>query len=88
MDSRRRTQSRGRAHAGGSAQLRGEHARRTIAVCGILGDKDIEGIVDGAASSFDAWIVVGLAAARARRAGRAWPSDCARCRCPRRGGRG
>jgi dihydrofolate synthase/folylpolyglutamate synthase len=38
---------------------------RTIAVCGILGDKDIEGIAQTLSDSFDAWIVVGLQSARA-----------------------
>lgn len=38
---------------------------RTIAVCGILGDKDIEGIAAALSGSFDAWIVVGLQSARA-----------------------
>lgn len=37
---------------------------RTIAVCGILGDKDIEGIATTLRNSFDAWIIVGLASAR------------------------
>ena len=38
---------------------------RTIAVCGVLGDKDVEGIVTALRSSFDAWIVVGLQGPRA-----------------------
>jgi dihydrofolate synthase/folylpolyglutamate synthase len=38
---------------------------RTIAVCGILGDKDIEGIARALRSSFDAWIIVGVQSARA-----------------------
>jgi dihydrofolate synthase/folylpolyglutamate synthase len=38
---------------------------RTIAVCGVLGDKDIEGIVSELRNSFDRWIVVGLHGARA-----------------------
>ncbi len=37
---------------------------RTIAVCGILGDKDIEGIATALRNSFDGWIVVGLPGAR------------------------
>lgn len=37
---------------------------RTIAVCGILGDKDIEGIATTLRNSFDAWIIVGLTSAR------------------------
>lgn len=38
---------------------------RTIAVCGILGDKDIEGIACALRGAFDAWIVVGLQSPRA-----------------------
>lgn len=38
---------------------------RTIAVCGILADKDIESIGTVLAGSFDAWVVVGLSGARA-----------------------
>lgn len=38
---------------------------RTIAVCGILGDKDIQGIAGVLRGSFDAWIIVGLQSARA-----------------------
>jgi dihydrofolate synthase/folylpolyglutamate synthase len=41
------------------------HRGRTIAVCGILGDKDIEGIAAQLRDCFDAWIVVGLTSARA-----------------------
>ena len=37
---------------------------RSIAVCGILGDKDIEGVVAELHASFDEWIVAGLASAR------------------------
>ncbi|GFE79731.1 bifunctional folylpolyglutamate synthase/dihydrofolate synthase [Steroidobacter agaridevorans] len=37
---------------------------RTIAVCGILGDKDIEGIATTLRDSFDAWVIVGLPSAR------------------------
>jgi dihydrofolate synthase/folylpolyglutamate synthase len=37
---------------------------RTIAVCGILGDKDIESIATTLRDSFDAWIIVGLTSAR------------------------
>jgi dihydrofolate synthase / folylpolyglutamate synthase len=40
-------------------------AGRTIAVCGILGDKDIEGICSEVRSSFDQWVIVGLHGARA-----------------------
>jgi dihydrofolate synthase/folylpolyglutamate synthase len=42
-----------------------ETAGRTIAVCGVLGDKDVEGIVGELRNSFDTWIVVGLQGARA-----------------------
>ncbi|MBM0107005.1 bifunctional tetrahydrofolate synthase/dihydrofolate synthase [Steroidobacter sp. S1-65] len=38
---------------------------RTLAVCGILGDKDIEGIASALRGKFDAWIVVGLQSPRA-----------------------
>ncbi|HEY0939572.1 MAG TPA: bifunctional tetrahydrofolate synthase/dihydrofolate synthase [Steroidobacter sp.] len=38
---------------------------RTIAVCGILGDKDIDGIASALRGSFDSWIIVGLQSARA-----------------------
>lgn len=38
---------------------------RTIAVCGILGDKDIEGVASALRGSFDSWIIVGLQSARA-----------------------
>lgn len=37
---------------------------RTIAVCGILGDKDIEGIATALRNSFDSWVIVGLPGAR------------------------
>jgi dihydrofolate synthase/folylpolyglutamate synthase len=38
---------------------------RTIAVCGVLSDKDVEGIVGELRSSFDAGVIVGLQGARA-----------------------
>lgn len=38
---------------------------RTIAVCGILGDKDIDGIAGALRGLFDSWIIVGLQSARA-----------------------
>lgn len=38
---------------------------RTIAVCGVLGDKDIEGIVAELQACFDLWVIVGLSGARA-----------------------
>jgi dihydrofolate synthase / folylpolyglutamate synthase len=41
------------------------HSGRTIAVCGILGDKDIEGIASEVRDCLDAWIVVGLTSVRA-----------------------
>ena len=40
-------------------------AGRTIAVCGILSDKDIESIVSELRGSFDEWVVAGLAGPRA-----------------------
>ena len=40
-------------------------ARRTIAVCGILGDKDIEGVATAVRACFDRWIVAGLPGPRA-----------------------
>lgn len=39
-------------------------ARRTLAVCGILGDKDIAAITGELAGEIDAWILVTLAGAR------------------------
>ncbi len=38
---------------------------RTIAVCGVLSDKDVEGIAGELRNSFDSWIIVGLQGARA-----------------------
>jgi dihydrofolate synthase / folylpolyglutamate synthase len=38
---------------------------RTIAVCGVLSDKDVEGIVGELRNSFDSWVIVGLQGARA-----------------------
>jgi dihydrofolate synthase/folylpolyglutamate synthase len=40
-------------------------ARRTLAVCGILGDKDIRGITAALAGDVDGWILAGLEGARA-----------------------
>ena len=40
-------------------------ARRTLAVCGILGDKDIRGIAQALAAEVDGWILVALAGPRA-----------------------
>jgi dihydrofolate synthase / folylpolyglutamate synthase len=49
-----------------AAQLAARESHgRTIAVCGVLGDKDVEGIVTALRDSFDAWIVVGLQGPRA-----------------------
>lgn len=39
-------------------------AGRTIAVCGILGDKDIEGVAAELRDTFDAWVIAGLPGAR------------------------
>ena len=39
--------------------------RRTLAVCGILGDKDIRGIMSKLAGEVDAWILASLGGARA-----------------------
>jgi dihydrofolate synthase/folylpolyglutamate synthase len=44
-------------------------AGRTLAVCGILGDKDVEGIVGALAREIDQWIAVGLSGSRALPAG-------------------
>jgi dihydrofolate synthase/folylpolyglutamate synthase len=40
-------------------------AGRTIAVCGILGDKDVEGVVRALAPEVDRWLAVGLEGTRA-----------------------
>ena len=40
-------------------------ARRTLAICGILGDKDIRGITSKLAGEIDAWILASLGGARA-----------------------
>jgi len=39
--------------------------RRTLAICGILGDKDIRGIAAKLAADVDAWILASLEGARA-----------------------
>ena len=44
-------------------------AGRTVAVCGILGDKDIEGIVAALDGQVSRWIAVGLDGPRALAAG-------------------
>jgi dihydrofolate synthase / folylpolyglutamate synthase len=49
-----------------AAQLRERSCRgRTLAVCSILGDKDIEGIAEALAGCVDGWIVGGLGGVRA-----------------------
>ena len=49
-----------------AVQLAAKPARgRTIAVCGVLGDKDVEGIAKELRDSFDAWVIVGLQGGRA-----------------------
>jgi dihydrofolate synthase/folylpolyglutamate synthase len=59
------------AHNPAAAQVLAEQLRlgqrtcRTLAVCGILGDKDIEGIAEQLRGSFDEWVVAGLSGARA-----------------------
>jgi dihydrofolate synthase / folylpolyglutamate synthase len=51
-----------------SLNLRGLQTRRTIAVCGILADKDIAGIASALRDDIDAWILVELEGPRALRA--------------------
>jgi dihydrofolate synthase / folylpolyglutamate synthase len=49
-----------------AAQLAASDRReRRIAVCGVLSDKDIEGIVGELRNAFDLWVVVGLQGPRA-----------------------
>lgn len=48
-----------------AAMLKSSPASRTLAVCGILGDKDIEGIATELRDSFEQWIVVKPASPRA-----------------------
>jgi dihydrofolate synthase/folylpolyglutamate synthase len=49
-----------------AAQLAARKGNRsTIAVCGVLSDKDVEGIASELRTSFDRWIIVGLQGARA-----------------------
>jgi dihydrofolate synthase/folylpolyglutamate synthase len=48
-----------------ASQLRADGAARTYAVCGILGDKDVEGIVRELHDRFAGWFVAGLPGARA-----------------------
>jgi dihydrofolate synthase / folylpolyglutamate synthase len=52
------------AAQGLAANLRGLPAARVIAVCGILGDKDIPGIVGAVAAQVEAWIPVALSGPR------------------------
>jgi dihydrofolate synthase / folylpolyglutamate synthase len=47
------------------ANLAALPARRTIAVCGVLGDKDIAGIAAAIAPAFDAWVLASLEGPRA-----------------------
>jgi dihydrofolate synthase / folylpolyglutamate synthase len=46
-------------------QLKLDHSRRSIAVCGILGDKDVEGIAAALEGCFAGWIVAALSGLRA-----------------------
>ena len=49
-----------------AAQLKARSTSgRTIAVCGVLADKDVEAIVSEVRDSFDAWVIVGLQGGRA-----------------------
>jgi len=48
-----------------SANLKTLPRRRTLAVCGILGDKDIRGITAALAADIDAWYLVALEGPRA-----------------------
>ncbi|HYM36713.1 MAG TPA: bifunctional tetrahydrofolate synthase/dihydrofolate synthase [Steroidobacteraceae bacterium] len=40
-------------------------AGRTIAVCGVLADKDVDGVIAAVGNEIDAWVVAGIDAARA-----------------------
>jgi dihydrofolate synthase/folylpolyglutamate synthase len=53
------------AAQGLAENLRQLPRERTIGVCGILGDKDIQGIAAALASEIDEWILVALEGARA-----------------------
>jgi len=53
------------AAMGLAANLRASLRVRTIAVCGILGDKDIEGITAVLGEQIDAWVLVALEGPRA-----------------------
>jgi dihydrofolate synthase/folylpolyglutamate synthase len=48
-----------------SASLKSLPRRRTLAVCGILGDKDIRGITAALAADIDEWFIAALAGPRA-----------------------
>jgi dihydrofolate synthase/folylpolyglutamate synthase len=49
-----------------AGQLRADSsARRTFAVCGILGDKDVEGIARALQGCFAGWVIAGLSGGRA-----------------------
>jgi dihydrofolate synthase/folylpolyglutamate synthase len=48
-----------------AANLRTLERRRTLAVCGILGDKDIRGIAEAVSEYIDAWCLVALEGPRA-----------------------
>ena len=53
------------AASGLAANLRALPRARTIAVCGILGDKDIAGITAVLGAEIDAWVIVTLEGPRA-----------------------
>jgi dihydrofolate synthase/folylpolyglutamate synthase len=53
------------AALGLAANLRALPPARTIAVCGILGDKDLEGIIRALSADIDAWVLVALEGPRA-----------------------
>jgi dihydrofolate synthase/folylpolyglutamate synthase len=53
------------AALGLAANLRALPRARTIAVCGILGDKDVQGITAALSASIDAWVLVTLDGPRA-----------------------
>jgi dihydrofolate synthase / folylpolyglutamate synthase len=53
------------AASGLAANLRALRRVRTIAVCGILGDKDIDGITGVLGAQIDAWVLVALEGPRA-----------------------
>ncbi len=48
-----------------ASQLRLDRSRRTFAICGILGDKDVEGIARELRDCFAGWFIAGLAGPRA-----------------------